>query len=206
MACSRLTYLDQTRSRSSRMRSAVCAPEATTHSSSWWRFPPTPPSTRGRPRAQPGSSLTLGHPGPAWPRCAKQSRRAPSSAACCIASGPRRVQRGLSFAPTSRRFEQDATRSRIGRAAVVRREALTALAYAGRSTSLHAIDRAPYESGPGTWPNSARRRRSCKALVSSLLPTGVEPQLGWGEGAVDGPPPIQSHAERPATTAARRRC
>jgi hypothetical protein len=25
----------------------------------------------------------LGHPGPAWPRCAKQSRRAPSSAACC---------------------------------------------------------------------------------------------------------------------------
>jgi hypothetical protein len=42
---------------------------------------------------------------------------------------------------------------------------------------------------------SSRRKRSCKALVSALSPTGVEPQLDRGQGAVDAPPPLQPRPE-----------
>jgi hypothetical protein len=87
MASSQSTYPDQTRSHSSRMRFAVYAPEATTRSSPSRRFPPAPPPTRGRLRAQPGSSPTLGHPGPDWSTCAKQSRPAPLAPRAALPEG-----------------------------------------------------------------------------------------------------------------------
>src|SRR3954469_2414062 len=72
------------------------------------------------------------------------------------------------------------------------------------ATSCPAVSQAKGTSHPATDERIADRfasrlpgRGGCRALVSALLPAGVEPQLDRGEGAVDAPRPIQQRPERP---------